>query len=160
MRAPDFAEPINGWRAWRVAETRHGLRLWSVIYDEPWEPRSPFAATCRDGHAHAAPAAECECGVYASRSSLAAARYLLGRNDPAIVHRVVGLVSLWGSVFEGVGGWRAALGYPRQLWVPAGPGAAEVARRLEAYGVPVVETAVRCPVDVAAALDGELRLAS
>jgi hypothetical protein len=138
VTAPDLAEPLRGWRAWRVVETRAGLRLCSVIYDETWEPGKPFLAACQIAAGeHDAPNARCECGVYASRTSSHAARYLLGRNDPLVVHRVVGVVRLWGAVFEGSGGWRAEVAYPERLWVPQIPGADEIARLLRVYNVAV-----------------------
>jgi hypothetical protein len=43
------------------------------------------------------------------------------------LHRVVGMVALWGEVVEHAGGWRAERGYPLHLYVPA--------RRL--HGAPV-----------------------
>jgi hypothetical protein len=79
----------------------------------------------------------CGCGIYASRSNVDAAKYLIGRNDPLVVHRVVGLVRLWGAVFEGSRGWRAELAYPDRLWVPQVPAACEIARLLGVYGIPV-----------------------
>lgn len=151
-RAPDYAEPIRGWRVWRVAAARGTIRLWSVLYDEPWQPLAPFRAVCVSDPAHAAPTTGCACGVHAARSVNRAARYLIGRDDPEIVHRVFGVVALWGDVFEGVDGWRAELAYPDRLWVPASPRADEIAGALEAYGVPLELLAVRKPLDVAAAL--------
>jgi hypothetical protein len=68
------------------------------------------------------------------------------------VHRVVGTVSLWGTVVECEGGWRGALAYPAAIFVPAARSrplvrprrlrrpqlpAGEVAVGLEDYGVPV-----------------------
>jgi hypothetical protein len=150
MNVPDFAEPLRGWRAWRVTQTPSGLRLCSVIYDEIWEPRQPFRAACQVAHReHEAPHPGCECGVYASRSSFEAARYLIGRNDPLIVHRVVGVVALWGQAFEGVGGWRAAAAYPERLWVPNLAEAEDIARQLRVYGVPVASLATRAGTEVA-----------
>ncbi len=149
MNAPDFAEPLHGWRAWRVIQTAAGLRLCSVIYDEIWEPRQPFRAACLAvDSCHVAPGPGCDCGVYASRASSHATRYLIGRNDPLIVHRVVGVVALWGAVYEGVSGWRAAAAYPERLWVPSVAGADEIARDLRAYGIPVASLAARAGADV------------
>lgn len=151
MTAPDFAEPLRGWRAWRVTETRAGLRLSSVIHDDTWEPRAAFRATCRTtAQPHRSPSATCGCGIYASRSTLDASQYLIGRNDPLVVHRVVGVVRLWGAVFEGARGWRAELAYPERLWVPQVPATDEIARLLGVYGVPVTPLAARPGVGVAA----------
>jgi hypothetical protein len=153
VKAPDLAEPLRGWRAWRVTESRAGLRLCSVIYDEVWTPGQPLRATCAAGEGeHRSPAAGCGCGIYASRSSTAAARYLIGRNDPFVRHRVVGVVSLWGAVFEGAGGWRAELAYPNRLWVPHTPGSDEIARMLRSYGVPVETIAAPAGVGAVAGI--------
>lgn len=139
--APDYAEALEGWRTWRVVETRRGVRLSSVLYDDVWEPRVAFAATCSGGHR--APCSHCACGVYGVRSPDEAARYLIGRNDPGVLQRVIGVVRLWGVVFEGGDGWRAETAYPQKLHVPWTPYADDVARALEAYGVPIeVATAV------------------
>jgi hypothetical protein len=147
-QAPDFVEPFHGWRVWRVAQTARGLRLWSVLYDDAWEPRRPFRARCPDGHS--APDHNCACGIYGARAPTAAARYLLGRNDPVVVHRVIGLVALWGTVFAGERGWRASVAYPARLWVPESPRAAEVAEVLLSYGVPFETLRARRTVEIAA----------
>jgi hypothetical protein len=91
------------------------LRLWSVVYDEEWTPGEPFAASCGKGHAHAAPAAGCSCGVYALRDREGLRSYLVGRDVPWVVGRVLGEVELWGEVVEGELGWRAAYAYPRRI---------------------------------------------
>jgi hypothetical protein len=152
LTAPDFAEPARGWRSWRVAETRSGLRLCSVVYDEVWEPGAALAATCRSGAEHRVPSEGCACGIHAARSVSAAAPYVLGRNDAGIVHRVIGLVALWGRVFEGLRGWRAAYAYPAQLWVPPTPEAAAIVRSLRVYGARVAELPVSSPTAIAAVL--------
>jgi hypothetical protein len=130
---PDTCAPVHAWRTWRVVQTRIGLRLSSVVHDDVWQPRIEFRAACAHRHAHDAPDATCDCGIYGVRSEASAARYLLGRNDPGEVQRVLGLVSLWGAVFEGVYGWRAKFAYPYELWLPGAAG--EVADALAAYGV-------------------------
>jgi hypothetical protein len=81
-----------------------------------------------------------------------ATRYLLGRNDPNVIGRVVGLVALWGDVCEGVDGWRGGFAYPARIWVPASPHATEVADALEVYRVPVDVLAARRSADIASAL--------
>ena len=135
MAAPDFAAPILGWRAWRVAETEAGHRLASVMYDDAWHPGAPFTARCHAAGAHSAPDCSCACGVYAVRSTVAAARYLTGRNDGPVVDRVIGLVALWGVVYEGTTGWRASTAYPHRLWLRDGADA--LASDLSVYGAGV-----------------------
>lgn len=135
MIVPDACAPVHAWRSWRVVETRGGLRLSSVVHDDVWEPRVEFRAACAHRHAHDAPDATCDCGIYGVRSETSAARYLLGRNDPGVVRRAIGLVALWGAVFEGADGWRARFAYPYELWLPGDAGS--VAAALAVYGVPV-----------------------
>jgi hypothetical protein len=141
---PDYAEPILAWRAWRVARAGTALRLRSAVYEETWEPRREAQARCRVGVApHPAPALGCSCGLYGVRVPAAALRYLVGRDDPGIVHRVLGLVALWGLVAEGPSGWRATKAYPARILVPPARtngervDVADVALGLTEYGVPV-----------------------
>jgi hypothetical protein len=117
---------------WRV-DGRY--RLWSALHDELWEPRRPLVAACGDGHT--APDEHCRCGIYAARQPELAQPYLVGRNSPEAVHRVLGRVALWGSVVECAHGWRAERAYPLRLWVPDDPFAFEIAFELGRYGVPV-----------------------
>jgi hypothetical protein len=129
---PDLAAPLVGWRVWRV-DTR--LRLRSALHDELWLPREPFVAECAADHA--APEERCTCGVYAVRRPDRAQAYLIGRNSPEAVHRVLGRVALWGRVVECADGWRAERAYPLQLWIPDDPLAFEIAFELGRYGAPV-----------------------
>jgi hypothetical protein len=155
-------EAIVGWRAWRVAATRGGLRLRSAVYDDDWKPGVPVAARCRHD-SQAPPALDCSCGIHAARHPRAAARYLVGRDDADVVHRIIGLVRLTGSVVEHEHGWRAARGLPARLWVPAADTngepapAIEVVHGLEPYGVRVELLRAFAPADVAQAVDESLR---
>jgi hypothetical protein len=129
---PDLVEPIVGWRVWRV-DRRH--RLCSALRDEAWQPHRAFAAGCSSDHA--APDPRCTCGIYAVRRPQDARLYLVGRNSPEAVHRVLGRVALWGRVVEYERGWRAERAYPSRLWVPECPVGFQVAAALGRYGVPV-----------------------
>ena len=102
--------------------------------------------------AHAAPASDCECGIYAARAPAEAARYLVGRDDSQVVQRVIGRVALWGVVFAGREAWRAAYAYPNHIWIPSRDADDTVAAALRAYGATVDALATRVPSDVAAAL--------
>jgi hypothetical protein len=153
--APDFAEPILGWRLWLVAEANGSLGLESVIYDEPWPTRRPLVAAClrgrrsgiahhtQDGVAHSAPVASCHCGIYAAARLESLAPYLDGRYPgKEFAGRVFGVASLWGSVVACDEGWRASHAYPALIYVPAGWSTSldepdDVADALAAYGVPV-----------------------
>lgn len=153
MSAPDYAEAIVGWRLWHVAERGGALRLRSPLYRTPWPPRMELVAVCRGGR-HPSPDPVCGCGVYGSRTATDAAAYLTkffkSRDD--VLHRVIGTVSLWGTVVECERGWRASRAYPRRIYVPAPSRArliaigglrrpalppAEIADALAEYGVPV-----------------------
>lgn len=154
--APDYPEPIVGWRAWRVATSPGPLRLASVMFDTVWSPRAALRATClnyrrprrcpwrlvpRD---HSAPDPACTCGMYAAPRVGQALPYLGGSvgSRPAIT-RVIGRVSLWGSVLECEQGWRGACAYPLEIyvlsntWFGSSWGPEQVATRLGVYGVPV-----------------------
>ncbi len=156
------AGQILGWRAWRIANGRDGMRLRSAVYDDDWPPGVEIAARC--GHdGHAAPATGCACGIYAARDPAEAVRYLVGRDDANIVHRVVGLVALTGVVVEHARGWRAQRGIAARLWVPAADTngeaapAAEVVAGLGTYGVRVELVPAFAPTAVAAAVAGSSR---
>lgn len=155
---PDYAEPVEAWRVWRVAMRQGRVVLQSLFTGAAWEPATPLVASCSGGHRtrrapwrkqsndHPAPELECRCGIYGVQSVAAARSYLerpplLCRDD-----RVIGRVALWGSVVEGPFGWRASHAYPIELFVPAAVGTHGLRRRgyldeilaaLEAYRVPV-----------------------
>jgi hypothetical protein len=149
--APDYFAPVVGWRVWLVTRHEDNFRLRSVLYPTPWLPREPMIGTCAPGRPgrhvrHAAPAERCSCGVYASASLEEALGYFDGHAPgcETAVYRVVGRVSLWGTVVEGDRGWRASHAYPERIYVPAEPlgGATtvtggELALALTDYGVPV-----------------------
>ena len=156
---PDFVEPIEAWRAWRVSMCQGRIVLQSLFAGSIWEPLVPLVASCTGGHRsrwapwrktpndHAAPELECCCGIYGVQSVAVARSYLetpplLSRDD-----RVIGRVALWGDVVEGPSGWRASHGYPIELYLPTPTiGRSGLRRRayldeilvaLEAYEVPV-----------------------
>src|SRR5919205_3419262 len=114
--APDYAEPLIGWRVWCVVETARGLRLASVIHDAAWPAAAPLVARC-NLHAHDAPDERCTCGIHAARSPDDVTTYLRGRDDPRTVARVVGRVRVWGRVVEHERGWRASHALPLELVV-------------------------------------------
>jgi hypothetical protein len=116
-------EPIFAWRMWRLrldAETGLSLpELESCIYGDPWAELVAFKAECDRGHA--APHAECDCGIYATvtlEDALEQARW--GQSAvPNLV--VIGPVHLWGRVRPHVQGYRAEYAYPVGLELLARP---------------------------------------
>lgn len=111
LAAELVAEPVIGWRAWRLQPTIDGYVLRSLTQDEdPWPRRSPFHAHCLRHVNHGpAPGVSCVCGIYAWKepSQLRGA----ARARPS----VVGTVALWGRVIEHDGGYRAEHAYPQRL---------------------------------------------
>src|SRR6188472_4203576 len=83
---PDFVEPLEAWRVWRLCRREGRVALQSAFADAPWEPGIPLTATCAKRHRsawrpwrtetahHQAPDIDCRCGIYGARS-LAAARW-------------------------------------------------------------------------------------
>ena len=115
---PDYVEPVEAWRVWRVGMREGRVVLMSLFAGTVWEPAVPLAATCTQGHRprwrpwrvepneHEAPDFDCRCGIYGVDSVAAARAYL---ESPALLYRderVIGRVALWGSVVEGQRGWR------------------------------------------------------
>jgi hypothetical protein len=129
------AEPVVGWKIWRVEHNDERTRLRSVLYGSLWPPGRPAVADCNKLYRawHAAPDRFCECGIHAAKSLEQWRHYLAVGGD-----RVFGRVMLWGDRLEGELGWRAATGYPLVLYVPATLDDAEaIAEGLSVYGVPV-----------------------
>jgi hypothetical protein len=119
---PDRVGVEIGWRVWTVWE---GVLL-SPQLQAPWLPRKEARAICAAVHwppphgrtdIHAAPAADCHCGLYAMRTA-ADLDFRLRNRDPV----VVGCVKLWGKVIPGTHGWRAEYAYPAGLVAIAGEG--------------------------------------
>jgi hypothetical protein len=158
--APDYLEPVEGWRVWRIGSQDGQIVLQSVFVDAVWEPGHALEARCEHRrrsllrpwrvitNEHRAPEEECSCGIYAASSRAAARRYLGVPSPVGAGLRVIGRVSLWGEVVESESGWRASTGYPSQLLVPIPMAHSrrsvrrradvdEVAVALERYGVPV-----------------------
>lgn len=128
--APDVAGTVVGWRCWDVAWSGGQPLLISPQARTRWAPGSGTAAVCHA--AHAVPADDCSCGLYAV-SDLPTAFTVAERAHVW----VVGCVALWGDVLEGERGWRASYGYPRLLLVDHSIDGATARGLALAYGVPV-----------------------
>jgi hypothetical protein len=148
--APDYVEPVVGWRMWYAVDDGSGTMLSSVIHRTLWPERAPLAAVCRRFRMpfwpfgrgrHDAPAAGCTCGIHAATMATMRA-YLPDTFSRSDAIPVLGRVSLWGQVHEYERGWRASLAYPERLYVPVAElgtkRAARVVEDLRRYGVPVL----------------------
>lgn len=139
------AEVVTGWRAWLVTETPAGLRLGSVLYDLEWPVGEPALAECRSLEAsplpHPVPGPGCACGFYAARDPVDALSYVIGRDDPSTVCRILGEVALWGHVLETESGWRGSHAYPLRLYVSD----ASLAGELSVYRRPVSSPSCASP---------------
>ena len=176
--APDYIEPIVGWRSWLVVREEGCFRLRSVLFDALWLPRKELVARClhrgisfrwRKRAEHAPPGSDCRCGIYAASEPEEAACYLDGRGwaDALSVHRVIGTVSLWGRVVECRRGWRASHAYPKTIYVPStrapfwlsAEWAADVALALTDYDVRVelLDERFRGTEELASALQARSR---
>lgn len=162
--APDFPTAIEGWRAWRVVEVDGRYVLGSVVKPACWLPHEALQAGClnrrsplawmRGQGRHEAPSATCQCGIYAGGLAQAA-DYLrdlwaCGSRRPTIA-RVLGRVSLWGTVIECERGFRASRAYPSRIYVPREDerrreqlDSEELSLRLAVYGVPVERLDAGC----------------
>jgi hypothetical protein len=161
--APDYLEPVIGWRLWLAIEAGDGVRLRSIFHETEWVPGEAVRAEClatrrpwslRPRSNHAAPQAGCRCGIYAGEPELLI-EYLHSERSRC----VFGRVQLWGTVIACEHGWRGECAYPSHLYVPAAaaaagarkPAADEVAAALAVYGVPVEATGDLSPDEIVAA---------
>jgi hypothetical protein len=150
--APDFIEPLEAWRVWRVVAYKGELVLASAVKRTIWPADEPLVAEClaakpllRDWllrrPPHEAPCESCQCGIYATQWGQVG-KYLRDLLPEARA-RVLGRVALWGTVIESERGFRASHAYPLALYVPVDGaersplGPDELARALERYRVPV-----------------------
>jgi hypothetical protein len=150
--SPDYVEPFEGWRLWRVSSEGGDLRLRSLVQQTLWPPREELAAGClrrralarlRRPASHKAPVESCACGIYATWLERLGS-YLHECGDGR-THYVFGRVRIWGSVIECEQGWRAARAYPAEIIVPTpsehallGASTEEIGDALSCYGVPIV----------------------
>jgi hypothetical protein len=147
--APDYIEPVVGWRIWYVFGGCGSSRLMSIYYRSRWPVGSPLVASCRciqipiwpfNRSKHEAPGERCTCGIYAGTLDVVR-RYLPEHPAAQRMTPVIGRVSLWGIVREHDDGWRAERAYPQRLYVPevaCNTGEMEdLLKALNAYCVPV-----------------------
>jgi hypothetical protein len=152
IEAPDFSEPFEAWRAWRVVEQNGVLQLLSMVQRTLWPVGEPLTAECLHGRSwlrrrlsrgwdHEVPATRCQCGIYGA--TLERSGVYLNSTPKAGVGRVFGRVSLWGVVIECQHGFRASTAYPALIYVTSDAhnysedGWSEIAFGLQRYRVPI-----------------------
>ncbi|WP_018332406.1 hypothetical protein [Actinomycetospora chiangmaiensis] len=107
---PDLAEPVAGWRVWRVHTGAGGPEIVSPVRPVGWPARRRMTAACDRGCA-TVPTPTCGCGLYALADPVGLPPNTAGQG------RVVGCTALWGRTIEHTGGFRAEHGYPLVLLV-------------------------------------------
>jgi len=168
---PDYIEPVEAWRVWRVCIYDSRIVLQSLNADTVWEPTVALSATCAarqrsrrrpwriEAPGHESPEIECTCGIYGVRSAAVARWYLERRALFYNADRVVGRVALWGDVVESESGWRAERAYPLELFVPAAATLRGGLRRCaDVDEIVLALAAYRVPVEILAI--GEVAVAS
>jgi glycine cleavage system H lipoate-binding protein len=129
MTAPDFFEPLIGYRAWHLSP-RAELVPWSLAASGAWVP-GVNTAVCHAGKKHHPPAADCMCGLYALAS--ARDRRLHGSEG-----QIVGAIAAWGDIELHRTGFRAEHAAVVALAEPL-DGDSELAKRAaERYEVALV----------------------
>lgn len=122
------AEPLQGWRAWLVVETRDGPALASWWLDALWPARRALQSRC-EWHG-ARPVAHHRCGIHAFSSRDEALGYLdaawqrrprLFTRRPELALGVAfGRASGWGRSVAHARGWRSEFAYPFDLQLVRG----------------------------------------
>lgn len=111
---PDVkTEVVYGYRSFRLDASRN-LSLYAVSKEIQWPRFMRFTAACnrvyrkRKNEAHAAPEADCTCGIYAVRDAKQARK--TGGS-------IFAKVALWGRIIVCSGGYRAQYAYPQTLYL-------------------------------------------
>jgi hypothetical protein len=120
-------EPLRGWRAWQVVDSRDGPALASWWVSALWPARQPLEARC--GLHGPRPALHHMCGIHAFTIRDDALAYLDRRHEGPLVFArrperalglVVGRVSGWGRAVAHTRGWRSQFAYPYDLYLVRG----------------------------------------
>jgi hypothetical protein len=139
-----MTEPLRGWRAWQVIESRHGPVLASWWVSALWPARRPLQARCALHGSRPSPHHMCGIHAFSARDEALAylergdeAPLLFARRPQSALGIVVGRVSGWGRAVAHERGWRSQFAYPYDLYLLRGGRA--LARALAGrYGVETV----------------------
>jgi hypothetical protein len=131
---PLIPGPLYGLRTWRVAAENGAERLSAPHRGTTWPTGGEWLEATCERAAHAAPAADCNCGIHSFHPRRSSARRVL-----AAWREVPGIVAADGPTEVHEDGFRAARARPHALVLAPGRNAKQVARLAEAYDVPVIE---------------------
>ena len=142
MTEPLFAGSLYGLRFWRVVVDGRGEWLAGPHQGALWPAGGEWLrATCPTGHA--APAAECDCGVHAFHPRLSSARRVLAPRAT-----VAGVVEAQGPAEVHEDGFRAERARPYALVLTPGANAKQIRRLATRYDAQIAE--VRGPAELLA----------
>lgn len=137
----DRDHPVLGWRYWQLSPRRLLRSVTQRVFE--WPPGRVLRAICVEV-GHPAPAAHCNCGLYANPDLDNLREHGLCLAPEAVV---VGRVALWGRVFDGEAPYRGEFAYPARLsLVTDSLGGADpepILESLAAYRVPVETTTLQ-----------------
>ena len=142
MTEPLFAGSLYGLRFWRVVVDGRGEWLAGPHQGALWPAGGEWLrATCPTGHA--APTAECDCGVHAFHPRLSSARRVLAPRAT-----VAGIVEAQGPAEVHEDGFRAERARPYALVLTPGGNAKSIRRLATRYDAEIAE--VRGPAELLA----------
>jgi hypothetical protein len=131
--SPLVAGPLYGLRSWTVASGEGPELLAGPHRGTPWPPGGGWLeAGCP--HGHAAPAADCECGIHAWHPRPDSARRVLASR-----REIPGIVEADGAVEVHEEGFRAERARPHALVSLPGRNARLIERLAAAYGAEVLQ---------------------
>jgi hypothetical protein len=131
---PLIPGPLYGLRTWRVAVEDGVEHLAAPHRGTPWPAGGEWLEAGCERLLHAAPAADCDCGVHAWHPSRANARQVLAsRRD------IVGIVEADGATEVHREGFRAERARPYALVFVPGRNRSQIDRLARAYHVDVAE---------------------
>jgi hypothetical protein len=139
---PLVPSPVYGLRTWAAIGAQGDERLAGPRTGTAWPTdRAWLDAQCNRGHA--APAADCDCGIHAWHPGAHGARRVL-----ALRWEIPGVLEAEGAVEVHPDGFRAERARPYALFVGPNANAARARRLADAYGIEAV--GVSGPDDVVA----------
>jgi hypothetical protein len=132
---PLIPAPLYGLRTWRVAADAEGECLTGLNRRTPWPSGGAWVeAVCAFSPEHAAPDADCTCGIHGLHPRRSSARRVLATRG-----ELPGVVEATGEIEVHDEGFRAQRGRPRALFVLPGRNRDLIARLGRRYGVEVAE---------------------